>query len=84
MRGEVMMAEEGGFEPPVRVDPARLFSKQLVSATHPLLLIIIPVLRNTSAPLFRGAGFNSVDGALNPEKCHYLGHLSMKIQKLTF
>ncbi len=31
------MAEEGGFEPPVRVDPARLFSKQLVSATHPLL-----------------------------------------------
>ena len=31
------MVEEGGFEPPVRVDPARLFSKQLVSATHPLL-----------------------------------------------
>jgi hypothetical protein len=33
------MAEEGGFEPPVRVDPARLFSKQLVSATHPLLQV---------------------------------------------
>gem|GEM_PF-4484011 len=37
VREIVKMAEEGGFEPPVRVDPARLFSKQLVSATHPLL-----------------------------------------------
>ena len=30
-------AERGGFEPPVRF-PARMFSKHVVSATHPSLL----------------------------------------------
>lgn len=33
------MAEKEGFEPSVRVDPVRQFSKLLVSATHPLFRI---------------------------------------------
>ena len=34
---EVLKAEAGGFEPPVRL-PVRQFSKLLVSATHPHFL----------------------------------------------
>ena len=35
-----LLAEGGGFEPPVRVYPARRFSKPLPSATQPSLQIV--------------------------------------------
>ena len=35
---KVFLAERGGFEPPVRF-PARMFSKHVVSATHPPLRV---------------------------------------------
>ena len=73
--GAQLLAERGGFEPPVQVYPVRRFSKPLPSATQPSLLItksweIVYQIRcspsTKTAEIFHDFGFTTARSAMYP------------------